>query len=159
MKHLKKINELFDTDEIKSQHEIQLLQGMDIKDIMKLNYSKNSKFINLHRKLVYYFPIFRNCPDNNRFFKCTEQPEGYYNYMFLNETKYLQISFFIENDKTYFVYFIIKDIKTNKEEYSTQYFNLTSEKMIKIVGIVSTKILNFLNINIEEKSEDIIRSN
>lgn len=96
MKRIKKFNELFDTEELKSQNEIPMLQG----NLLPTKYRnvKGNKFQNdlhdVHNKMIYNFPWVEEFDQ--------EELPGYKDMIFYhtsNDSWYISLSIKVEGDK------------------------------------------------------------
>jgi hypothetical protein len=117
---IKKINEYFDTEELKANMEIPMLKGdLDPSDLVKNIDSSNVKFQNIYNILSYKFPFLQYCLDeNNPYAEIAGSLEkNIFSFVFTNETWKMILSIQkLENGK-YNVFFIRqgKDLIANRE--------------------------------------------
>lgn len=112
MGKIKKFNELFDTEELKSQHEIDYLQGaIDTKNLVsKVMDDKHVEFI--YGMLSYKFPFFAECTNNENPYTGVygNDDKNRFVFWFKNETWFTGIIIDPKGNKRYDIGFIRKGV-------------------------------------------------
>jgi hypothetical protein len=161
--HIKKINEFFDTTDLKNINNIDNKTfNIIVKDI------KNSDVLNFINLLIYKFPIFDKIgKDNDSDIK--KLKNNWYEIWFKNDTYYLSISFIKKTDEDYnlnityhplnkLIYqndFIMTDgkyPKIEKDKFIYQrFYNLKINDIYNIIEDVFIPIAKELKFNIIDK--------
>ena len=84
MKKLKKFNEFFDTEDIKIEHDIELLSNiLNPTNIIK-TFDKQDTIYNIGRMLTYKYPFLRETSKHDKNSFLTKSEDGFYNFVFSN---------------------------------------------------------------------------
>lgn len=160
MKHLKKFNELFDTEELKNQNEIPYLSGeFDSKDIVnkwkRVSTKQKQETLDTFRdKLVYEYPLLQNF----HFKKSHVNNEDIYSYYGTSFEDvdgvkyYCQISFGFKDGK-YLVVTVVRELQNvqNSEEWDVQEYDC--EDITEVYEIVDNFFYDCVDLNVVRKTD------
>ena len=141
MKHIKKFNELFDNDDLKSKLEIPYLQGnLDKKELVRsaIPFKGRELFNFFNNSLVKKFPFFDYCFDENtrRIYGCNEDPneKNCHHYYFKNEKIFVIFSVVMWDDNDYDCNILVRDPEDSDIiVYEQEYNECSIDKIIDIV--------------------------
>jgi len=140
MKRIKKydqyINELFDTEELKSQVEIDYLTKKIPLRKMVSNVIKSGSFEDISAKLSFKYPFF--VQPNSSYFNCTEGPNNVFHFNFNNESWQISLNIDTNNDPLYTVVISYAGVnyipKTAKDVISIYGRNLEDKNPNKFIA-------------------------
>ena len=152
MKRIKRFNEMFDTEELKAQNEIPMLQGNLLKG--KLGFTSKESIDDLREKVIYTFPFLEK-------FGQWEDKKKYKDIVFFqqkNDYWYANIAFSVEGNGKYGVGMLYKYLDTTPNAplkntlafsgkdytYYTEWTNKTFDEITKLVNTYYIPLLNRL---------------
>lgn len=168
---IKKFNEMFDTEELKSQHEIAMIQGGLLKGVKFKKLSSDETIYDLIAKMIYKFPFLSKFNEWEN-----EKYEDTIFFYTRNDYWYISLSLSIEDKDTYGVGILYKYIDSipnapvkhtlafsgKDNQYFTEWNNNTFDDVVRLVDIVFIPLLNRLGFKEEisyYKSVSTRRSN
>jgi len=94
MKRLKRFNELFDTEDLKMQNEIDYLTGAIDKKELSRNIMSDKSAQSIYNLLEYKFPFFKECTNDNNPYTglMADEKQSYYVFYFKNETWFIGLA-------------------------------------------------------------------
>lgn len=130
MKRIKKFNELFDTEDLKSRMEIDYLSdNIPLKSIIKsteINGKLYTDLDRMHFKLITHFEFFEACLKNFRTSYISEH-KGYYVYNFKNMDWTCQFSIKEENNK-YITLITFRKTSTTVSDFTIGFNNFIADR-------------------------------
>lgn len=138
---IKKFNELFDTDELKSQHEIDFLQGKDIlQDInIPIDFKNEPMSYLMHKLAKFNFPflgIFFENPEGYKFKDCeisiSDMEDGFWIFVIKSGKKIVSIGLKINKTSDYNI-FIYTENGTKESENGVEFNNLNYREIVNII--------------------------
>jgi len=170
MKRIKRFNEMFDSEELKAQNEIPMLQGNLLKG--KIRFTSKESIDDLREKVIYTFPFLE------KFGQWTNE-EKYKNIIFFQQKTdywYSNIAFSIDDNGKYGVGMLYKYLDTIPDaplkhtltfsgkdyQYFSEWTDKTFDGIIKIVNTHYIPLLNRLGFDeemVHAKQKSIRRFN
>lgn len=133
---IKKFNELFDTEDLKSKNEIGYLKGDLAKDLVKnVKPFRSELFTRINERIIAKYPFFEYCFDHNRDttkFGCKNK-DNIYHYYFKDDKYYLQLSIVVHQHNDYDLIILIKDLKSDKVVFFDDYIQLDDYGVLETI--------------------------
>lgn len=138
---IKKFNELFDSEELKSHHELDILQGKNIlKDInMPIDFKNESIAYLMHKLAKFNFPflgIFFDNPDGIKFKNCetgvADLGDGFWMFGVESGKRVVSIGLRVNQTNDYDIFVYTED-GTEEGEGGLEYDNLTYKEIVEII--------------------------
>lgn len=142
MKHLKKFNELFDTEELKDQLEIDQLQGkLDPKNLIKggnlitFNGDGNEPLEKLFYKLTWKYPLFNICnrDDSNDYAIIVDRESSGVHFVLRNKSHVIVFSIKNISPHKYDILVTFEKMNTEFVEPMTEYHNVGINDIYDII--------------------------
>lgn len=147
MKKIIKYFEFFDTEDIKTSHEIDLLKKIITKSSVVNQFEKQSPFQPIYATLIYRFKFFKETLKSNKYAFVSQPSPKIFLINFKNEQVHIIISIELLDNKKYNMNIIYIPNGINQEQY-TNWITITTE----LLEIKRDKIINqeFKNLDINE---------
>ncbi len=138
MRHIKRIDELFDTEELKSQFEIEYLSGnLDIKSLVKsisddsgsFQKVEYTKFEKIFQTISFKYSFFMASVNQFKRSKVVENQPNTFSFIFIKDNYYISFSIKEVAKDRYDSAIVLKNIRTHSTEYVLGLDNFVQGKM------------------------------